>query len=105
MTLAVCSRQYVATSPEGKQVNGQVEVLIPAEKGRFQWECEVRLGPIETSPFLVMGVDSWQAIQQAMHMTYVQIDHRERTGWKFLWLEDEAFGSRMLLPARGQERA
>lgn len=104
MSLMVCSRSYTATSPGGKQVAGQVEISTPKERGAFQWECEIRLGPIETSPYLVMGVDSWQAIQQAMHMTFVQIDLREHEGWRFVWLEDDTFGSRMLLPARGQER-
>jgi len=84
-------RSWYAISPEGTGHTLVVRVGVPAKRVD-DWSCSVSLGVLDSYPYMIYGIDSWQAIQQAILFAARRVGHFIEDGWKLYWEEngDEA---------------
>lgn len=80
-------RCWYVVSPEGV---GQVLVArvgIPVKRVD-DWSCSVSLGVLDSYPYTLYGIDSWQSLQQAILFAARRVAHFVEDGWKLYWEQD-----------------
>ena len=78
-------REWLAISPERAEFQVALRIRCPQHKPRGEWTCEVSLGALDAKPIEIAGMDSWQAVEQAMLHVARRIHHFESLGWQFYW--------------------
>jgi hypothetical protein len=78
-------RVWLAVSPDGRECQVALRVEAPLQQDRGEWSCAVSLGALDERSDTVAGMDSWQALEQAMFHVAKRIQSFERLGWRFYW--------------------
>jgi hypothetical protein len=78
-------REWIAISPQGEEQAFIIEVALPVEQATGEWTSRVTLGNIRHGSDAIHGMDSWQAVELAMHHAAVRVRHLKSLGWQFYW--------------------
>ncbi len=93
MTASPIERVWVAVSPDGRERTASIRVGAPQKQPTGEWTSTVTLENLASSPDVIHGIDSWQAIQLAMQHAAVRVAHLQSLGWRFYWdADDQANG-------------
>jgi hypothetical protein len=84
VTDIAAERRWYVISPEGIGQTLVVRVGVPVKR-EDDWSCSVSLGVLDS--YMIYGVDSWQAIQQAILFAARRVSHFVEDGWKLYWEE------------------
>jgi len=82
---AVIEREWLAVAPDGTEHKLLLRVNRPTQQSRGDWAAEISMGEIDPHPYSIAGMDSWQAMHEAMLFAAVRIRHFEEQGWRFFW--------------------
>lgn len=83
----VAERNMLAISPEGALREFNVKVSVPFEDSDGNWYCQTDPG-LGDKVINIAGVDSWQALEEAMKFCARRAKDREKQGWKYRWPDD-----------------
>lgn len=88
MTGIAAARIWYAVSPSGEAGDLVLRVSVPREYPDMGWGCSVSLGLLEPLAVTIYGVDSWQAMREAMLFMARRIRDFADNGWMFYWEKD-----------------
>lgn len=88
----VAQRNMVAISPSGLESEFNITVSLPIEAPDGNWYCETDAGWGDRV-IKIAGVDSWQALEEAIKFCRKRAQDREGQGWKFRWPGEEEFAT------------
>ena len=81
-------RKWFAISPNGEETEVSFQVEAPVERTHSEWTARVTFSKLGIPSHEIHGIDSWQAVEQAMIHAAKLALHLESLGWRFFW--DEA---------------
>ncbi|RZI44254.1 hypothetical protein EGT07_02175 [Herbaspirillum sp. HC18] len=80
----VAERSLYVISPEGEGKALVLRVGVPTKR-EDDWACSVSLGVLDSQLYTIYGIDSWQAVQQALLFASRRVGHFVEDGWKLYW--------------------
>jgi len=80
---AFIEREWLAVAPDGTEQSLLLRVGNASRHSTGDWVADVSLGALEPRPHAIHGIDSWQAVHEAMRFAAVRIKHFEEQGWRF----------------------
>ena len=83
----IAEREWLAVSPDDKERRVVLRVSRAEHRPRGEWICSVSVDDIDSRTHEIAGMDSWQAVELAMHFVAKRIIAFQRQGWKFYWDE------------------
>lgn len=98
-------RQCYVTTPTGEKFTTDVGIAQPIELMENHWKCDIILTPILRDERAAFGWDALDAVQNAVHLLYVELKFRETFGWEFGWADGSLMGAEEILPAVGRSSA
>ena len=78
-------RVWFAVAPDGSEHEVAIRVMVPTKEDDVEWRAEVSVGGIDSRPYSIAGIDSWQAICLAMSFAATRLGHLAEDGWAFYW--------------------
>jgi hypothetical protein len=78
-------RAWLAVSPEGGELQVSIRVGAPRLQPGGEWTAAVSLVGLSRLSEDMHGIDSWQAVEQAMLHAAKRITHLQSLGWQFYW--------------------
>ena len=89
ITAVFLERAWIAVSPQGEEQPLAIRVTFPMVQPTGEWTSRVSLGNIKHGTDDIHGMDSWQAMELAMHHAAIRVRHLESQGWTFFWDDDD----------------
>jgi hypothetical protein len=77
-------RVWFAVAPDGSEHEVAIRVMVPIKADRGEWRAGVSIG-IDSKPYSIAGIDSWQAVCLAMSFAATRLKHLAEDGWVFYW--------------------
>jgi hypothetical protein len=84
----VASRTIFAVSPEGGGQLISIGFEAPLIRSGGDWGAKIFLDILDTFPVTIYGIDSWQAVREAMRFVVTRMNHFAEEGWRFYWEKD-----------------
>lgn len=88
----VAHRNMIAISPDGVESEFNITVSLLVEASDGAWYCEADAGWGDRV-VKIAGVDSWQAIEEAIKFCRRRAQDREGQGWKFRWPGEDGYAT------------
>ena len=81
----VASRTVFSVSPQGVEGDITIGIGLPVKRACGDWGVAVSLDTLDTHQVTIYGIDSWQAVREAMRFVAVRFSHFSESGWGFFW--------------------
>jgi hypothetical protein len=78
-------RFWFAIAPDGGEHSVALRIGLPQQQPQGAWAVNVAIVPIDRSPHSIVGIDSWQAIDEGMLHLGLMVKHYQSLGWRFFW--------------------
>ena len=78
-------RHWHGVAPDGTEHAVVFRVGAPRPHEQGDWTADVAIIPMQSTPYAIIGIDSWQAVELGMHHIVVMTKHYYELGWRFYW--------------------
>jgi hypothetical protein len=84
-SVPVLEREWFAIAPDGSEHALVLRVSAAVLHPDGHWSAAASLGVLDSYPHAIMGMDSWQAVLEAVRFIAGEVSHFEQQGWRFFW--------------------
>jgi hypothetical protein len=82
---AYLERVWFAVAPDGTQHTLSLRIGAPHQEPGGEWAATASLGVLDPHPHSIVGIDSWQAVHEAMRFIASGVRHYHTVGWRYFW--------------------
>jgi len=88
MNQIVAERILIFRSSEGNEFLSSISIGMPKRMADLEWNCDVEIQEVD-KPRLAYGIDSLQALINAMSLAQATLFSRVKRGWQISWPDNK----------------